>query len=362
MDLRLYQDKEIRINLERFPNPTDGRLTNYNGIFAFKPIELISTAGRLLFPLQKNTYQEYINNGLCLLSSLNLDTSSITCININDPDQKRRIAETMGVGLGALFMQKTFNLDWETIIQIPGQSSRADYQANNNLNENFIFECKGTFDQNHQNTQIKHGVRQKVQHIANFRIVLSSFLSSINNNSLLRVVDPFSKKENKIKDYEFFVLRYYTRLCNFAGFNILGRRLYFEYQNKLKYYTSLHKGKHIPFEEKPFLESEKKYIKSDKEKSYKEIIDNFEYRGRFVSKGKVNSFFDKVKKNWKVNKQNINHNFFFGLRNDVLLNLENGNYRYLKDKKINVKSKIIENKNELYIVFSDGSIFGIMDK
>lgn len=139
-------------------------------------------------------------------------------------DFKRRMAEDMGVGMAALFMHKAFGVSWKTILQIPSNNKlvakRPDFQGNNDRNEIFLFEAKGTTCPKNVAKQINQGLEQvkAFPKESRTKYVVASFFSGAVNTfpSTVFVVDP--PGEGKIiEDRNRAIALHYVHVLKFLG-------------------------------------------------------------------------------------------------------------------------------------------------
>jgi hypothetical protein len=302
--------------------------------------------------------EEYFYNGRFLLGSFLLDKPGFFCRRMGS-EHRRRVAEAVGVGIGILFMQKTFDLNWEEISEVEGSSRRPDYRVTSEGRE-MVFECKGTFNHKTQRTQITSGVEQKnarlLPAVTTARFVISTLISNADLGSSLVVADPPGSDQSESSRYELQVLKHYTRLCKYAGFERIGNQLYSEYKAKL---IDLYPKKKelLP----GILEKRELRVEGPSNEGMDRITigeNTYQFVKRLVGSGKHS----KLSNMLDIDNIMPNSEFIFGIDKDVLSKLVHENYGALKNKKTNVKMKTIENEKGLFLLSSDGGLFGITKK
>ncbi len=119
-------------------------------LYLFEFSDVVFTHALLLMGQNPNRFgydlSHYINSTIFFFKNLN--TSPFIVLATGSSDFKRRASEDLGVGLSSLFMVKSFDLQWESICQIPQNKKIAkltpDFLGFDKSGNKFIYESKGT--------------------------------------------------------------------------------------------------------------------------------------------------------------------------------------------------------------------------
>lgn len=143
-------------------------------------------------------------------------------LGMGDTDFKRKMSEDFGVALAALFMTRSFDIDWTSVSQVPANKAlslkRPDFQSYNRTGELFFFEAKGTTSPNTLEKQISTGKDQvkKYPKPASGKFVIASYLGGDSGTfpTTTFVYDPphdgsgFSSPKQVIRFHYYHVLNF----------------------------------------------------------------------------------------------------------------------------------------------------------
>ena len=290
----------------------------------------------------------YLNSAYYISQQLSSNREPYLILDIGPPDFKKRASEDFGVGIAALFMHRSFGINWQNISQIPANQKfskfRPDFIAIEG-NRKFIFEAKGT-TQAQKISEFMGKAVQQAKSYSESAISKLAFVSYFPNSrkifpSFIFLSDPPIQEDFHELDRWFITMTHYIKVLKICGFT----RPYQPFIDVIIHKLRLEKEEEWPYRVSIDLERDKEILSESFSKDY-QILKKVQFMDRdFIGKY--------VAKRVEVGMHEVS--VFFGVDEEVIKNIIS----------LNVDVSVIENKvtdegKKKVSVFSDGTIMEVV--
>ena len=317
--------------------------------FEFDEIELLH-ASSILNNNQSNLGYDigyYLQSAYNILYRLAHHPDQYIILDIGSPDFKKRTSEDFGVGISALFMHKSFGINWQNISQIPANQKfskfRPDFIAIEG-NRKFIFEAKGT-TQAHKVSEFMGKAVQQAKSYSGSAVSKLAFVSYFPNSrkifpSFIFLSDPPIQEDFHELDRWFITMTHYIKILKLCGFTRSSQPFIDVIIHKFK----LEKEEERPHRYSMNLEKYKGVLLESFSKDY-QMLEKVQFMDRdFIGKY--------IAKKVKVGAHEVS--LFLGVDEKIIRNIISLNV----DIPV-IENKVIDEDQKKVSVFSDGTIIEV---
>ena len=354
MMVRLDKDTISQNLLNEIENQNSNLINIRNDIyeFEFDGTELLH-ASLILNNSQANLGYDigyYLQSAYYILHRLLHYPDRYIILDIGPSDFKKRASEDFGVGIAALFMHRSFGINWQNISQVPANQKysrfRPDFIAVEG-NRKFIFEAKGT-TQAHKISEFMGKAVQQAKSYSGSAISKLAFVSYFPNSrkifpSFIFLSDPPIQEDFHELDRWFITMTHYIKILKICGFT----RSYQPFIDVIIHKFRLEKEEGWQYRSK-ISKNLKKYIRILSE-SFSEDCQILE-KVQFMDRDFIGKY---VAEKVKVGAHEVS--VFFGVDEKIINNIISFNVDIPT-----IENKLIDEDKNKVSVFSDGTIMEVM--